>query len=191
MSKSFGPQTLLYPAPVWVIGTFDSNRVPNAMTIAWGGICSSKPPCVAISLRKATYSHAAILDRRAFTVNIPSAAFVKQADYFGIVSGRDTDKFRATGLTAVEGVKVDAPFIKEFPVVIECKLISSSEIGIHTHFIGEIMDVRADEAFLDKDGMPDMAKVEPVLFSPGGGSYYTVGGYLGEAYAIGKEIKKK
>jgi flavin reductase (DIM6/NTAB) family NADH-FMN oxidoreductase RutF len=191
MSKSFGPQTLLYPAPVWVIGTFDRNRAPNVMTIAWGGICSSKPPCVAVSIRKATYSHAAILDRRAFTVNIPSAAFVKQADYFGIVSGRDTDKFRATGLTAVEGVKVDAPFIKEFPVVIECKLIGSSEIGIHTHFIGEIMDVRADEAFLDKDGMPDMAKVGPVLFSPGGGSYYAVGSYLGEAYTIGKEIKGK
>ena len=54
MKKSLGAKTLVYPTPVLVICTYDHEGNPNAMTAAWGGICSSSPPCVAISLRKAT-----------------------------------------------------------------------------------------------------------------------------------------
>ncbi len=157
------------------------------MTIAWGGVCSSQPPCVAVSIRKATYSHAAIFERKAFTVNVPSESYVKEADYFGIYSGKNTDKFSATGLTPVKGDRVDAPFIKEFPLILECNLISSSEIGIHTHFIGEILDVKADESILGENGMPDMLKVKPILYAPEVRSYYGVGKYLGKAHNIGKK----
>ena len=68
MKKSLGPKTLIYPTPVWVVGTYDKEGKPNVMTIAWGGICCSKPPCVAISLRKATYSYGNIVERKAFTL---------------------------------------------------------------------------------------------------------------------------
>src|SRR5271157_2787791 len=130
MKKSFGPKTLIFPALVWIIGTYDKEGKPNAMTVAWAGVCSSQPPCVAVSIRKATYSHAAIIERKAFTVNVPSESYVKEADYFGIYTGKNMDKFFATRLTAVKGDKVDAPYIQEFPLILECKLISSSEIGI-------------------------------------------------------------
>jgi flavin reductase (DIM6/NTAB) family NADH-FMN oxidoreductase RutF len=96
MKKSLGSKTLLYPTPVWVVGTYDKDGKPNVMTIAWGGICCSKPPCVAISLRKATYSYGNIMERKAFTLNIPSEAHAGQADYFGLVSGKNEDKFAAT-----------------------------------------------------------------------------------------------
>jgi len=98
-----------------------------------------------ISLRKATYSYGNIVERKAFTVNIPSEKYVKEADYFGTVSGRDVDKFKESGLTSVKSELVDAPYIQEFPLVLECKLIRTIEIGLHTQFIGEIMDVKADE----------------------------------------------
>ena len=88
MKKSFGAKTLIYPTPVWLIGTYDKNGKPNAATIAWGGICSSKPPCAAVSLRAATYTHGNIMERKAFTINVPSAAQVEIADYCGIVSGK-------------------------------------------------------------------------------------------------------
>jgi len=188
MKKSFGAKTLIYPTPVWVIGTYDNAGKPNAMTIAWGGVCSSKPPCVAVSIRSATYTHGNIVKRKAFTVNVPSASQVKTADYFGIVSGRNVDKFSTTELTAVRCDKVDAPYIQEFPLILECQVLSSSEIGIHTHFIGEIMDVKAEDSVLGENGVPDILKVRPILYGPEMQSYYGVGSYLGRAFTIGKEI---
>jgi len=186
MKKSLGSRPLLYPTPTWVIGSYDASGKPNMMTVAWGGVCSSTPPCVAVSIRKATYTHGNITSRKAFTVNIPSASFVKEADHFGIVSGKNEDKLEATGLTPVKSDKVDAPYIKEFPVILECKLIQTSEIGIHTHFIGEIMDVKAEESVLGSDGLPDILKVEPIIYAPESRGYYGVGQFLAKAFSVGK-----
>ena len=140
---------------------------PNLMTAAWGGICCSVPPCVAVSLRKATYSYGSIIARGAFTINIPSACQVEKADYFGIESGRDTDKFKKTGITEVRSSLVDAPYGEEFPVVLECRLLNSMEIGLHTQFIGEIMDVKADPSIMGEDGKPDISKIDPIIFDTG------------------------
>ena len=71
MNKSLGAKTLIYPAPVLVVGTYDKAGKPNVMTASWGGICCSQPPCIAVSLRKATYSYNNILERKAFTISIP------------------------------------------------------------------------------------------------------------------------
>ncbi|MGD0886839.1 MAG: flavin reductase family protein [Thermodesulfovibrionales bacterium] len=191
MKKSLGPKTLLYPTPVWVVGTYDKEGKPNVMTIAWGGICCSKPPCVAISLRKATYSYGNIVERKAFTLNIPSEAHARETDYFGSVSGRNEDKFAATGFTPVKSEIVDAPYVKEFPVILECKVIHVTEIGLHTQFIGEIFDVKADESVLGEKGVPDIEKVRPIIFSPEERQYHKVGDYLGEAFSIGKSIRKQ
>ncbi len=186
MKKSLGAKTLAQPAPVWVIGTYDDQGKPNMMTIAWGGICCSQPPCVAISLRKATYTYGCIKERKAYTVNIPSAAFVKQADYVGTISGKTIDKFAMTNLTAVRSELVDAPYIQEFPVVIECRLLHTVEIGLHTQFIGEIADVKAEESVLGEQGMADILKVKPLVFDPGQGAYYGLGERIGKAFSIGK-----
>jgi len=186
MKRSLGAKTLAQPTPVWVIGSYDGQGRPNLMTIAWGGICCSQPPCVAISLRKATYTYECISGRRAYTVNIPSAALVKEADYVGTVSGRNVDKFATAKLTPVKSGLVDAPYIEEFPLVIECRVIHTVEIGLHTQFVGEIMDIKADEAVLDGQGMPDILKVRPLIFDPGQGAYYGVTERIGKAFSIGK-----
>ena len=191
MKKSFGPKTLIFPTPVWIVCTYDQAGKPNAMTIAWGGICCSQPPCIAVSLRKATYTHGSIVMRKAFTINVPSSSHVVEADYFGLVSGSRVDKFSATGLTPVKSDLVDAPYIKEFPLVLECKLLHTVEIGLHTQFIGEIMDVKADEEVLGAKGLPDIEKIRPLIFSPEMRSYHTVGELLGEAFSIGKDFSKK
>ena len=102
MKKSIGAKIILYPAPVLIVGTYDKNGNPNAMTATWGGICCSSPPCVTISLRKTTYSYSSIVENKAYTLNIPSEKYVSEADYFGIVSGKNGDKFKATGLTPVK-----------------------------------------------------------------------------------------
>jgi flavin reductase (DIM6/NTAB) family NADH-FMN oxidoreductase RutF len=151
-------------------------------------ICCSQPPCLAVSLRAATYTHGNLMERRAFTVSVPSQAQVKAADYFGLVSGRDTDKFAATGLTAVRSDLVDAPYVQEFPLVLECRVVQIHELGLHTQFVGQILDVKADEEALDAAGLPDILKMLPLIFSPGNREYYGVGSALGHAFAVGKEI---
>jgi flavin reductase (DIM6/NTAB) family NADH-FMN oxidoreductase RutF len=188
MKKSFGAKTLIYPTPVWLIGTYDNKGNPDAATVAWGGVCSSQPPAVAISLRKSRYTYDNIMERKALTINVPSANQVVMADYCGIASGRNTDKFQAAKITAVKSDKVDAPYIKECPMIMECKLLEHVETGIHTHFIGEIMDVKVDEAMLGEDGLPDIMKVQPIIYAPESRTYHSMGKYLGEAFSVGKKI---
>jgi flavin reductase (DIM6/NTAB) family NADH-FMN oxidoreductase RutF len=185
--KSLGPKTLVYPAPVLVIGSYGDGGRANAMVCAWGGICCSAPPEVAISLRKATATHGNITARKAFTINIPSEKLVEKVDYFGTVSGRDVDKFEKTGLTPVKSELVDAPYIKEFPLILECSLVNTIELGLHTHFIGEVKDVKVDEAVLDADGILDVQKVLPFMFAPDSRIYFGISRKIGEAFSIGKK----
>lgn len=188
MKKSLGAKTIAYPTPVFIIGTYDSAGKPNVMTVAWGGICCSKPPCISISVREATYTYGNIVERKAFTVNIPSEKQVKEADYYGIVSGRTEDKISTTGMTSIKSDIVDAPYIEEFPVVLECTLLHTNKIGLHTQFVGEIMDVKADGSLLDDKGNPNVEKVRPIMFIPESRTYYGIGKLLGKAFSIGKEI---
>ncbi|HUV29588.1 MAG TPA: flavin reductase family protein [Acidobacteriota bacterium] len=190
MKQSLGATTLVFPTPVWVIGTYNKDGKPNVMTAAWGGVCCSKPPCVTVSLREATYSFGNLMARKAFTVSIPSETYIKEADYIGIASGRDEDKFATTGLTPVKSELVDAPYVAEFPWILECRIIHTHEIGLHTQFIGEIMDVKIEEGMLKGKGVPDVEKVKACLFAPGIRKYYGVGKYLGDGYSLGHRLMK-
>ena len=191
MKKSIGAKTIVYPAPILVIGTYDREGKPNVMTAAWGGICCSSPPCVAVALRKATYTYGAIDVQQEFTISIPSESHVKEADYFGMVSGKSNNKFAQAGLTPVKADTVNAPYVKEFPLVLECKVIHTIEIGLHTQFIGQIMDVKVDEEYLTEKGAPDINKIKPFLFAVESSGYYGLGRYLGDAFSVGREIQKR
>jgi len=80
------PATVLHPHPVLLVGSFGLDGKPNLMNAAWGGICCSEPPCIAISLREATLTYHNILHNRAFSVGIPSKKQVEIADYLAVVS---------------------------------------------------------------------------------------------------------
>ena len=189
MKKSLGARTIAIPTPAWVVGSYNKEGVPNIMTAAWAGICCSKPPCIYVSLRKATYTYGNLMERKAFTVSIPSEDYVKKVDYIGLASGRDVDKFAVAELTPVKSDLVDAPYVGEFPLVLECKVIKIIEIGLHTQFIGEIMDVKSDDSVLDND-LPNNAKVSPIIFSASSATYHRVGRRIGKAFSIGKRIGK-
>jgi flavin reductase (DIM6/NTAB) family NADH-FMN oxidoreductase RutF len=188
MKRSLGAKTLVYPTPVFVVGTYDNEGKPNVMTASWGGICCSQPPCVAVSLRKATFTHGNILARKAFTISIPSEDHVQQADYFGLVSGRTVDKFATTKLTPVRSELVDAPYVKEFSLIVECKLAHVIELGLHTQFVGEVMDVKAEDSVMAKGGLLEITKVKPLVFAPDTQAYYGIGNLVGQAFSVGKGI---
>ena len=187
MKKSLGAKPIVYPTPVFVVGSYDQDGRPNIMTVSWGGVCCSKPPCLAVSLQKVRHSYECIIAAGAFTVNVPSATQVREADYIGIYSGREEDKFASLGLTPVKSDLVNAPYVKEFPLVVECALKQTIEIGIHTQLIGEIMDVKIDAEMLDGDGKPDLAKIQPFTYAPGEGGYWRIGERIGQSFSIGKK----
>lgn len=190
MKKSLGAKTLA-TVPVWVVGSYDAAGKPNVMTASWVGICCSKPPCITVSLRQATSTYSNIVAHQAYTVSIPSDANMKEADYFGLVSGRDTDKFAGSGLTPVKSDLVDAPYVAEFPLVIECKLVHSYDIGLHTMFVGEILDVKADAAMLDADGKLDVQKARPFFFDTDSRQYLKLGEPAAKAFEVGNAAGKK
>ena len=128
------------------------------------------------------------MERKAFTINIPSEAHAKVADYFGIASGKSVDKLAAVGLNPVKSDLVDAPYILEFLIVLECALSQVIEIGMHTQFIGEIKDVKADASVLDDAGIPDIEKVKPILYVPESRIYHGIGEFIGKAFSIGKSF---
>jgi flavin reductase (DIM6/NTAB) family NADH-FMN oxidoreductase RutF len=183
---SVGPKTLPLPAPVWLIGTYDEAGKPNIVTAAWVGICCSRPPCVTVSLQRPRYSYAAIVNRQCYTVNIPSAALVKQTDYAGITSGRNVNKFEKLGLTPVRSELVDAPYVQECPAVFECRLVHSHDLGTHTMFVGEVLDVRVDGDLLDEEQHILVEKLGMLVYT---GSYFTVGENLGKGHSLGKELE--
>ncbi len=189
MKNSIGAKTIIYPTPVLLVGTYDKNFKPNVMAAAWGGISCSDPPCVSISIREATYTHGNITNQEAFTLSIPSQKQAEEADYFGIVSGRDVDKFSSTELTPVKSELVNAPYIDESPLILECKLVNTLELGLHTQFTGEILDVKVDPELTDAHGNPDIKKVKPILYDPSNPAYYNIGELVGKAFNIGKKFK--
>lgn len=190
MKKSLGAAIHAMPAPVWVVGSYGKNGEPNIMTAAWGGVCCSSPPCVAVSLRKSRLTYDNILENKSFTINIPSKQYAVEADYVGNVSGKNSDKFTVTGLTPVKGDIVNAPYVKEFPLVIECTLLQVVDIGVHTQFIGEIVDVKVDEEVLGEKGVIEIDRVNPIILNASSGKYYTHGEYLGQAHDLGMKLKK-
>ena len=190
MFISLGPQAFISPAPVLLVGTYDAEGRPNIMTASWGGLSCSQPPCLSVSLRRATCTCQALQQRDAFTVNIPSRRMVGQADFAGLVSGRQEDKFRTLGLTPRPGEHVDAPFVEECPVVLELLLRHTLELGSHIQFVGEIMDVKVDKDCLTPEGLPDPSRIDALSFAPLTKEYYSTGEFVARAFAVGKTVKR-
>lgn len=190
MKKNLGAKDVIFPAPVLIVGTYDENGVPNAMNVAWGGLCSSTPPAVAISIRKERKTYQNILLKKAFTVNIANEAVMAEADYVGLVSGNKVNKFESGKITAVKAGHVDAPYIEEFPVSFECKVIDKLEVGQHMHIIGEIINIIADEAVLDEKGHVDVTKLKAIGYDPAGNQYIAASQVVGKAFSAGMPLMK-
>jgi flavin reductase (DIM6/NTAB) family NADH-FMN oxidoreductase RutF len=185
MKKSIGTPSLVFPNPVLVVCTYDANGRANAATLAWGGIASSGPAAVSIAVQPPRYTYEALMKRRAFTVNLAPAKYAAEADYFGIVSGRDADKFAVTGLTAVRSDIVDAPYIDEFPYALECEVTHTLDLGVHTLFIGAIRDAKID------DTATEMWKgFDLITFDAASRDYRLPGASVGKAFEIGNKFKK-
>lgn len=191
MKQSVGINSLIFPNPVIVAGTYDEQGEPNAATLAWGGIGCSDPQSVTIAVRPSRHTFEALQRTKAFTVNLPSAVYAAETDFFGLASGRNTRKFEATGLTPVHGEFVDAPYIAEFPYCMECVVTHTLDLGSHTLFVGAVKDVKVDELYVNEQGVLDFEKANILSFDPGIKAYRAPGEFVGQAYSIGKKFISK
>lgn len=186
MRKNFGAKPWTYPQPVFMIATYNEDGTPDVMNAAWGGISDDTQITMCLSADHKTTKN--ILVRKAFTVSMAEAAYVKECDYVGIVSGNDVpDKFAKAGFHAVKSEFVDAPIIEELRMAVECKLISYD--AETCQLIGEIVNVSADESVLGKDGKIDPARLQPIIFDPVNHTYHVMGEKVGNAFRDGLELK--
>ncbi len=186
MRKNFGAKTILYPMPVFIIGTYDENGRPNAMNAAWGGISEETEISICVSAGHKTTKN--IIAKGAFTVSIADAENIVACDYVGIVSGNnEPDKIKRAGWHAVKSEFIDAPLFEELPMALECRLISYDKESCR--LVGEIVNVCADERILGEDGKIDLDKFTPITYDPVHNTYRKVGGVVGKAFSDGKKIK--
>ena len=184
MRKNFGPKPMLYPMPVFIIGTYNEDGTPNAMNAAWGGMADTELISICLGEHRTTRN---IFARKAFTVSMADAANVVAADYVGIVSGnQEPKKLEKAGWHTTKSSFVDAPLINELPMALECEFISYDEqTGL---LLGKIVNVCAEERILT-DGKIDLSKFHPITYDPRGHGYYTLGQTVGNAFADGKQLK--
>ena len=184
----FKPGNMLYPLPAVLVSASDGNGNDNLITIAWAGTVCTNPPMVSISVRPERYSYDMIRKTGEFVINLTTKELVFAADYCGVVSGRDVDKWQEMGLTKVMGSEVNVPYIKESPVSIECKVRSVEELGSHHMFLADVVAVHCDDAYMDEKGTFHLEKADPLVYSHG--QYYATGEYLGKfGYSIQKKAK--
>lgn len=186
MSKQiWKPGTLLSPAPAALVtcGTMES---PNVLTVAWTGIINSQPPMTYVSIRPERWSHHLIKENMEFCINVTTAELTKAADFCGVRSGKDTDKFKEMKLTPIEASVVKAPVIDQCPISLECKVKEIKQLGSHDMFIAEIVAVDVDEKYIDEKGKLDLRKAGVIFYSHG--EYFAQGKKLGQ---MGYSVRKK
>lgn len=179
------PGNMLYPLPVALVSMADRNGKYNIITIAWAGTVCTNPPMLSISVRPERYSYPILQDRGEFVVNLTTKELVYAADYCGVKSGKDVDKFKVLGLTPVLAQKVSAPLIGESPVNIECRVRQILELGSHHMFLADVAAVHADGKYMDEKNKFHLEKAEPVVYSHGG--YYLCGKQVG---TFGYSVRK-
>lgn len=179
-----GAKTLMYPMPAVLVGT-NVNGKPNYMLAAWCGIACMAPPMIAVAINHVRHTAKGIDENKTFSINIPSASQVVEADHCGLVTGTKVDKSQV--FESFYGKLNTAPMAKECPISIECKLHDALNLGSHTLYVGEIVETYADNDSLVA-GVPDITKVDPLVY--GNGKYYKVGDFLTDAFSAGKAYKK-
>lgn len=190
MKIKLGPHRLIAPFPT-VLVVIGNMKKANILTIAWVSMLTGSPPTLGISVGSKGFSGEQIKENRNFSVNIASVEIMDETDFCGITSGKDTDKFKATGLTKLPSNHIESPIIKECPINVECKLVAANMVGRTNHFIGEILETHVDS---DKINNPQdkgsilVEAINPLAYFSGVREYWKIGERVGDAYKTGRKL---
>lgn len=183
------PGNMLYPCPAVMVSCQRPNEKPNIITLAWAGTICSDPVMLSISIRPGRYSYNIIKETGEFVVNLTNAELAHAADLCGVKSGRDTDKFKETGLTAAVSKTVSAPSIAQSPVSLECRVKDIIPLGSHDMFLGEVTAVSVDKKYMDSNGKFCLEDANLIAYSHG--KYMSLGECIGKfGYSVEKKGKR-
>lgn len=177
---------MVYPLPAVMVSCCLPGEKPNIITVAWTGTICTNPPMLYISVRPERYSYRILKESREFAVNLTTRKLARATDFCGVRSGKNTDKFKETGLTPVPAQYIQAPLIEESPVNIECRVTEVKELGSHHMFLAEVLAVHIDENYLDESGRFCLNETGLVAYSHG--AYLELGKEIG---TFGYSVKKK
>lgn len=183
---SWKPGTMINPLPAVIVTCGSSPSDWNMLTIAWTGTVCTNPPMCYISVRPERHSYPLLMENMEFTINLTTASMARATDWVGVRSGRDYDKWKETGLTPIPGEKVSSPTLAESPLSIECRVKSVTRLGSHDMFLADVLNVRADDRWIDPaTGAFMLEEADLLVYSHG--KYFGLGPLLGK---FGFSVKK-
>ncbi len=187
MKQNWRPGTMIYPLPAIMVSCGSTEKEWNVFTASWVGTICSDPAMCYVSIRPERHSYDIIKRNMEFTLNLTTEKLARATDWCGVRSGRDFNKFDEMNITPGKGVKVNAPYIEQAPISIECRVKEIIHLGTHDMFIADVLNVIADDRFIDPDtGAFDMKKANLLVYAHGG--YYSMGELIG---TFGWTVKKK
>lgn len=187
MRKDLGSQTFLYPMPVLIIGTYNELGEADAMNAAWGGIYDYQQITISLGGHVSTDN---IRKNKAFTVSMATKKTVEASDYVGLVSqAKEPKKIEKAGLHPFKSQHVNAPMFEEYPLTLECELVSlDGKMGEGGTLVGQIVNISVDESILT-NGKIDLKKLEPLCFDGSNHEYHVIGEEVAEAFKVGLKLK--
>lgn len=186
--KVLNPGTLLAPLPA-VLVSCGTVKKANVLTIAWTGIVNTHPAMTYISVRPSRHSYNIIKESGEFVINLTTSKMVRETDFCGVRSGKNTDKINKCSLHLEPASKVNAPIISESPLSLECRVIEVKPLGSHDMFLAEIVAVSVDGHYLDSKGKINLQQSGLMAYSHG--EYFALGRKLGSfGFSIARKSKK-
>ncbi|GBU08234.1 hypothetical protein AwDysgo_15650 [Bacteroidales bacterium] len=105
----------------WMLVTAGKKESFNTMTASWGGIAYIwERPSTLMFIRDSRYTYQFLQAEESFTLSFFSEQYRGALRICGTKSGRDTDKIKEAGLTAIETPSLLMSF-DEARMIIECK----------------------------------------------------------------------
>lgn len=187
MTKTdFKPGTMIYPLPAVMVSCGETPEEYNIITIAWTGTLCSDPPMCYISVRPGRHSHGIISRTKEFVINLTTEELARATDWCGCRTGKKFNKWKEMNLTPAPARIVKAPVIAESPVNIECVVRQIIPLGTHDMFMAEVVNIQADEAYIDHKGAFSLAKAGPLVYNHG--HYFGLGKKIGK---FGWSVERK
>lgn len=191
MHVTWKPGTMIYPLPAVLVSCGSSPEEYNMLTVAWVGTICTNPAMCYISVRPERHSYPIIEKNEAFVINLTTESMAKAVDLCGVKSGKECNKWALTGFTPIHSDVVNAPYIKESPLCIECKVEQIIKLGSHDMFIAKVIQVLANDKYLNpENGKFELEKANLLAYSHG--NYYGLGKEIGKfGWSVMKKRKKK
>ena len=187
MKRNWKPGTMIYPLPAILVSCGSNEDEYNLLTVAWVGTLSSNPPMCYISVRPERHSYPILKRNMEFVLNLTTKDMAFATDWCGVRSGKDYNKFQEMNLTPGKATVVQAPIVEESPLCIECQVKEIIGLGSHDMFIADVVNILADEKFIDQDTDKfDLEKANLLAYSHG--NYYEIGKHIGK---FGWSVQKK